>query len=793
MLVSESWLREWVNPSVDTDTLAAQFTMAGLEVDSVEPVAAEFSGIVVAEIISAEPHPDADKLQVCQVNAGGDEPLQIVCGASNARAGLKAPLATVGGKIGKDFKIKKAKLRGVASFGMLCSEQELGLAEESDGLLELPVDAPVGTDIREYLNLDDQIIEVDLTPNRGDCLSMIGVSREIGVLNQTDRTPLQVEPVAASNDKQLAIELNAKEACPKYVGRVITGVNAKAETPLWMKEKLRRAGLRSISFLVDVTNFVLIELGQPMHAFDLDKINGGINVRMAKQDESLTLLDGQEVKLRDDTLVIADDSGALAMAGIMGGEPSSVTDDTQNILLEAAHFAPIAIAGKARSYGLHTDSSHRFERGVDAEMPNMAMERATQLVLEVAGGEAGPVVEAVDAANMPVRETILLRKARIAKILGTQIDDATVSDILVRLGMQVGEVAEGWQVTAPSFRFDIAIEVDLIEEVGRLYGYNNLPTARSNASLQIQAQPENKFSISKLRQALVNRGYQEAVTYSFVDKEIEAIVNPGNEPIPLANPLSAEIAVMRTSIWSGLLRTAQMNLNRQQNRIRLFETGLNFTGSLETSIEQKRCIAGLCTGSVAPEQWTGDAAKVDFFDAKSDVEALLNAAGTSADITYVPGEHPLLHPGQTAKLMRGEEQVGWLGALHPQALRELGIDQNVFVFELELAGIDGGQIPKFLPISKFPTNRRDLAIIVDEALEAASVISALKSVDETLIKDVNIFDVYRGKGIEQGKKSFAISMLIQSADKTLTDVEIEELIAKAINVLSEKFKAVLRG
>ena len=599
MKFSESWLREWVNPSLTTQELEAQVTMAGLEVDGVEGVAAAFSGIVVGEVVKREQHPDADKLSLCQVSDGA-ELFQVVCGAANVREGLKIPFAKIGailpGADGKDFKIKKAKLRGVESFGMLCAESEMGMSDSSDGLMELAVDAPVGTDIRDYLKLDDSIIEVDLTPNRADCLSVKGLAREVGTLNKEDVTEPVINAVKSTVNDALQVNLSAPKACPKYVGRVIKSVNVKAQTPLWMVEKLRRSGVRSIDPIVDVTNFVLLEQGQPMHAFDLAKLDGAIDVRMAKNEESLTLLGGQEVKLKSDTLVISDQSKALAIAGVMGGEFSGVTADTQDIFLEVAYFNPVSIAGKARNYGLHTDSSHRFERGVDFRLQTVAMERATGLILEICGGEPGPVVETVEESAMPVEPTVTLRAERIKQVLALELPKGDVSDMLTRLGMKVVETDSGWTVDVPSYRFDISIEPDLIEEIARIYGYSNLPVNTPVGALELEVKDEINTPLQVIKQFWVDRGYQEAITYSFVDPKVQKLLDPEIDGLELANPISADMSVMRTNLWVGLIKAAEHNLNRQQDSVRLFESGLRFVPE-SGGLTQDSVISGLICGS----------------------------------------------------------------------------------------------------------------------------------------------------------------------------------------------------
>lgn len=795
MKFSESWLREWVNPSLTTEELEAQVTMAGLEVDAVDAVASAFTGIVVGEVVKREQHPDADKLSLCQVS-DGSETFQVICGAANVREGLKVPFAKIGAVLplpdGKDLKIKKAKLRGVESFGMLCAEAEMGMAESSDGLMELAADAPVGQDIREYLNLDDAIIEVDLTPNRADCLSVKGLAREVGTLNKVDVTEPQIAPVAAAIQDTFEVNLKAAEACPKYVGRVVKGVNVKAETPLWMVEKLRRSGIRSIDPIVDVTNFVLLEQGQPMHAFDLAKLEGAIDVRFANENEELTLLDGQEIKLNSDTLVIADQSKALAIAGVMGGEFSGVTAETQDIFLEVAYFNPIAIAGKARNYGLHTDSSHRFERGVDYRRQEKAMERATQLILDICGGEAGPVVETVDQAAMPSEVTVELRSSRVKQVLALELPKAEITDMLTRLGMKVTETEAGWSVFVPSYRFDISIEPDLIEEIARIYGYNNLPVTTPMAALDLEMQDETLTAEETIKQFWVNRGYQEAITYSFVDPKTQKLVDPQVDGLALANPISADMGVMRTNLWTGLIKAAEHNLNRQQDTVRLFETGLRFVPQASGELVQDPVIAGLICGSRISKGWSNGADKVDFYDLKGDVEEML-AIGGSDEISFEVGSHPALHPGQCASIKKNGKEIGLLGALHPQLQKQLGIKTQLFVFEILLADVKQGVVPDFKQVSKFPAVSRDLAFIVEEAIQWSQVDEIIRQKAGNALTEITLFDVYRGQGIENGRKSLALGLTWQDPSRTLNDEEITSSVDDVVAALAEGLDAQLRG
>jgi len=790
MKISETWLRTYVNPAVTTDELVAQLTMAGLEVDSVEPAAAVFSGVVVGEVIDMEKHPDADKLRVCRVNVGEAEPLQIVCGAANVRVGLKIPAALCGAVLPQDFKIKKSKLRGVESFGMLCSEKELGLAADANGLMELANDAPVGVDIREYLSLNDSIIEVDLTPNRADCLSVEGIAREVAVLNEMDWTATQFDNSAVAHAESLTVSVNAPEACPRYLGRLIKGVNPQAETPLWMQERLRRSGVRSLGAVVDVTNYVLIELGQPLHAFDAAKLTGGITVRYAQADEELALLNGQTIKLDTESLVIADDNQALALAGVMGGSESAVSDSTQDIFLECAFFTPQTIAGKARSFGLHTDSSHRFERGVDFTLQARAIERATQLIVDIAGGSVGAITEVTTEAALPNRDAVLLRKQRLEKTLGIAIADERVVSIFQRLGLAVETLADGWKVKPTGFRFDIAIEADLIEEIARIVGYNNLPNSSLLMRSSLGLATESVLELDRVKDLFVDRGYQEAITYSFVDEEIQQTIAPNDEVVRLKNPISADMAVMRTTLWCGLIKAALHNTNRQQNRVRLFETGLRFV-QRDGETQQEKMLAGLALGSAYTEQWGEKTRKVDFFDVKADVEALFGLTG--CEVQFVPAEQTALHPYQTAEILNKDGQsIGWLGMLHPNLEKQLGFDSQVFLFELAQDLVLNKTPAKFKSLSKYPSVRRDLALLVNDDITANQLIDCIKNSNEPMLQDVVVFDIYRGKGVAEGCKSVALSITLQNDAQTLTDSEIDAIVSTLLDTLTQKTGAKLR-
>ena len=755
--------------------------------------------MVVGEILEAEQHPDADKLRVCKVAGNGEEVCQVVCGAPNARPGIKIPFATVGaalppGDDGKPFKIKKAKLRGVESFGMLCAQTELQLGDGDDGLWELAADAPVGADLRQYLNLNDQCIEVDLTPNRSDCLSMKGIARDVGVLNRLAVTEPAIEPVAPTIDDTIAITLNAGEACSRYVGRVIRGVDLSRPSPLWMQEKLRRAGLRSIDAVVDVTNFILLEQGQPMHAFDLNTLQGSINVRMAQAGEKLTLLDGQEIELNADTTLIADAEKALAMAGIMGGEASAVSSNTTDILFESAFFNPVSIAGRARNYGLHTDSSHRFERGVDYQLQEQAIERATRLLLDIVGGEPGPVVVA-ENEHKPQDSEVTLRRARILAGLGFELEDTEVVDILTRLGLElIATEATGWRFKVPSYRFDIDIEEDLLEELARIYGYNRLPTTSLTADLVIPMQDETVVGITAVRSQLVARGYEEAIAYSFIEPKMQSLFSPGVQPVEIQNPISADLAVMRTSLWPGLVGALQHNLNRQQGRVRLFETGQRFLSDdgSAANLTQEPMLAGLIYGAREEESWVSKSDSVDFYDIKGDFESVLALLADKDSFSFSSAKHPALHPGQSAGVYQSGELVGYLGAIHPQLQQELGLAQPVYLFEVTLASVSTAQLPSFQALSKHPEVRRDIAVIVDQSVPVAELRGTIEKVAGTELTDLKVFDVYVGKGIDPHRKSVALGLTYQHPSRTLNEDEINASVDAVIKSLEGEYNASLR-
>ncbi|TBL46967.1 phenylalanine--tRNA ligase subunit beta [Hafnia alvei] len=794
MKFSELWLREWVNPAISSEALSEQITMAGLEVDGVEAVAGEFNGVFVGEVVECGQHPNADKLRVTKVNVGGERLLDIVCGAPNCRKGLKVAVATIGAVLPGDFKIKAAKLRGEPSEGMLCSFSELGISEDHDGIIELPVDAPIGTDIREYLKLNDNAIEISVTPNRADCLGIIGVARDVAVLNKLTLNVPAMDAVPAAIHDTFPITVEATDACPRYLGRVVKGINVKAATPLWMREKLRRCGIRSIDPVVDVTNYVLLELGQPMHAFDLNRLEGGIVVRMAKEGEKLTLLDGNEATLSADTLVIADQQKALAMGGIFGGEHSGVNAETQDVLLECAYFNPLSITGRARRQGLHTDASHRYERGVDPALQAAAMERATRLLIDICGGQAGPVIDVTNEATLPKRATITLRREKLDRLIGHHVEDAQVTDILERLGCKVSFANDTWQAVAPSWRFDMEIEEDLVEEVARVYGYNNIPNVPVKADLIMTSHREANLPLKRVKTMLVDRGYQEAITYSFVDPKVQALLHPAEEALILPSPISVEMSAMRLSLWSGLLSAVVYNQNRQQSRVRLFETGLRFVPDTAANlgIRQDVMLAGVIAGNRYEEHWNLERQVVDFYDLKGDLEAILDLTGKLDDVQFKAETNPALHPGQSAAIYLAGKRVGFIGVVHPDLERKLDLNGRTVVFEIEWEALAERRIPQAREVSRYPANRRDIAVVVAENVPAEDILAECKKVGVNQVVGVNLFDVYRGKGVAEGYKSLAISLVLQDTTRTLEEEEIAATVAKCVEALKQRFQASLR-
>ncbi|WP_119690802.1 phenylalanine--tRNA ligase subunit beta [Acinetobacter soli] len=792
MKISESWLRTWVNPAIDSETLTDQLTMLGLEVDELAPIAKPFTGVVVGEVLSVEQHPDADRLRVTTVNIGNGEPLQIVCGAPNVRVGMKAPVATIGAVLPGDFKIKKGKLRGIESQGMLCGASEIDLEDKIDGLLELPQDAPVGTNIRDYLKLDDHVIDISITPNRGDCFSIRGIAREIGVINQLTVTPPAIAAVESSILEQKQVHL-ATDGAPRYLGRAIKNVNVQAQTPDWMAHALSCSGIRTHSILVDITNYVLMELGQPMHAFDLAKIDGDIHVRQAADQEKLVLLNEQEVELNPDIMVIADNSKALAIAGIMGGLDSSVTDETRDIFLESAFFAPLAIAGRARRFGLHTDSSQRYERGVDFELPMLGMHRASELIQQYAGGEFGPISVAEKAELLPKRDPITLHQSQVDALLGYRVETDFITDALQRLGCEVTVVATGeWHVVPPSHRFDLAIYQDLIEEVARIHGYDNIQIALPKIDVQL-AQYQDHLELAALRQTVATLGYQEAISFSFADLKLEKQLNPNVNPLALANPISSDLAVMRSTLLSSLIPCVQHNLNRQQSRVRFFELGLRFDYQHATSIhdlQQIPTLALIAVGSRTPELWHGKVQPMDFFDLKNEVEQIL-AAGR-LNVSYVRSERVWLHPGQSAEILVDGQSIGYLGRLHPSLENELDLG-TTWVAEIDQKAILQSYVSNFTELSRFPSVRRDIALLISDKINVSDIQQLIKQTGGDLLDSTWLFDVYTGQGVEQGKRSLAFALLWQHPSRTLEDAEIKSGMDNIIQVLENTYQATLRA
>ncbi len=799
MKFSESWLRSFVNPALDSAALSHSLTMAGLEVEDMAPVAPPFTSVVVAQVLSVSKHPDADRLNVCQVDigpmSGTGTPQQIVCGAPNVAAGLKVPCALPGAKLPGDFRIKIAKVRGIESSGMLCSAKELGLAEDASGLLILPADAPVGTDIRDYLALDDTVFEIKLTPNRADCLSLKGIAREVGAITGATAQLPQIAAVPAAVEDSRAIALKAGAACPLYCGRIIKDVNARAATPEWMRRHLERSGLRSISALVDITNYVMLELGQPLHAFDNAKLAGAIEVRMAKADERLLLLNGQEITLAPDVLLIADSEKPLALAGVMGGEESGITLDTRDLFLESAFFAPAAIAGRARRYNFASDASHRFERGVDFGATQAAIERATQLILDICGGSAGPVEVAQNA--LPERSPVRLRTARAAKVLGLPLDSARVAGILSGLALQFTQEGDEFLVTPPSWRFDMEIEEDLIEEIARLVGYDNIPAVAPQAAMQMLRQPETERPASRIRQFLADQGYQEVINFAFVDTAWEADLadkRAENELIRLANPIASQMAVMRSTLFGGLIDNLATNLKRQQSRVRLFELGRVFARSGDpdqpvAGYRQPWHLAALAFGPALPETWAASKRNVDFYDLKGDLEALFPAAS----LRFEKAAQPALHPGRAARILYRGADIGCLGELHPQWVQKYDLPAAPVLFEVDFSVLKAQNVPAFAEFSRFPAVTRDLAVIVGQEVQWQAILDALQTRLPPLVTGIHLFDVYTGKGIPENKKSLALRVVMQDTQRTLLDSEVDAALQYIASELENEFAAQMRA
>lgn len=789
MKFNERWVREWVDPPIDTEELVERLTAAGLEVEAVAPVAAPLERVTVAEIVRVASHPESDRLCLCEVDDGGTETHRVVCGAPNVRTGMRSAFARAGARLADGSQIRTSRIRGELSQGMLCSARELGLGEAADGILELEADAPLGMDLVEWLGLDDVVIEVGLTPNRGDCLCIAGIAREVAVASRVATRPRErAAAVAPRIDDVLPIALDAPQRCPRYVGRIVRGIEPGARTPLWLTERLRRCGVRPLSAVVDVTNYVMLELGQPMHAFDLARLDSGIRVRNGRDGERLTLLSGSVIELDGDSLVIADESRPVALAGVMGGLESGVGDATRDVFLESAWFEPRTIALEARRRGMHTDASHRFERAVAPDLQREAMERATKLLIDIAGGEPGPVIDAVDEEHSPRAQSVELRRERVRRVLGAEIPAREVHDILTRLGMRVEETQTGWTVTPPPHRPDIGIEVDLIEEVARIVGFANLPGTLPVAGLGIAAQAERDVDVERLRARLVDRGYHEAVTYSFVDAALQARITPALDGVTLTNPIASDMGVMRTSLWPGLIGAVIYNVNRQQPRVRLFETGLVFIAD-GRRIHQPKMIGAVAVGPVVPEQWAQPPRMVDFYDVKGDVEALLALSGCTVE--FIADTHPALHPGQTASIVCSGERIGTVGALHPALVSEFKLPGAV-LFELRLESITTGTLPKFKALSRFPAVRRDLSLRVPETISASAVRECIERAGVDALEDLELFDVYVGEGIDSGMKSISLALTFQSRSRTLGDTEVNTALCVILDSLSEKLGVALR-
>lgn len=788
MRFPEQWLREWVNPKVDTDDLCERLTLLGLEVDSVETAAPAFTGVVIGEILDVEPHPEADRLRVCRISDGTEE-YRVVCGAANPAAGLRVPFAREGAEL-PGGRIRRAKLRGVESAGMLCSARDLGLSRESEGLLELSADAPLGEDLRRYARLDEAVIELELTPNRGDCLSIRGLAREVGAAWRLQPAGPEIAAVPATRDDAFAVWLESPADCPRYVGRVIRNVDTNAALPVWLTERLRRAGIRPLSAVVDITNYVMLELGQPMHAFDLQRLSESIVVRRAHAGERLELLDGRTIDVDEETLVIADAGGPVALAGIMGGAPTAVDEGTRDIFLESAFFQPAALAGRARRHACHTDSSHRFERGVDPELQQLAMERATALILAFCGGKPGPTHDTVESDALPQRQPIALRRERIERLLGYCPTTGEIEDMLLRLGLKVVSGNNGWTATPPSWRHDLQVEADLIEEVARMWGYNRIPRTHGNLVPRIASSPESRRPVDALRDLLVERDYREVVTYSFVDPVLQQRLDPRTTPLMLENPIASDMSVMRTGLWPGLLQTLRHNLNRQQERVRIFEIGRTFDPGREEGLELD-VLGGLVAGPAWPEQWDGNPREADFFDVKADVETLLQPSGEER-FRFAADRHPALHPGQSARILADGNPAGWLGVLHPRLQRTLELGRTAILFELALPPLLEAELPQFRAVSRYPSIRRDLAVVVDEGLPVGELLASVREAAGEDLQDAFIFDVYRGKGVDSGRKSVALGLILQGLSRTLTDAEVEAATRMVLDLLHQRHGATLR-
>ncbi len=784
MKFSENWLRELCNPPLSTAELARALTMAGLEVEEVRAAAPAFSGVVVAKVLEVERHPDAERLKVCKVDIGRGAPLSIVCGAPNVAVGMKVPCTLVGARL-PGLEIRAARLRGVESQGMLCSAAELGISEDASGLWVLPGDAGIGEDLRKLGDLDDQIFTLKLTSNRGDCLSLLGVAREVAAITGAALTLPDLREAPMVHGEQLSVRLSAGQACPRYAGRIIRNIDPNAPTPAHIVRRLERSGVRAISAVVDLTNYVMLEIGQPLHAFDLDRLKGGIDVRFGRQGEQLELLNGQTVGLQPDLLAICDENGPVALAGIMGGEPTAVTGSTTNVFLESAYFDPKAIAGRWRRLGFTSDASHRFERGVDYLGTVRGIERLTRLILDICGGEAGPVNDV--QTMLPSRPEVQVRVSRCARVLGMDIGADRIEDVLRRLRLPARRAGESFVVSPPSYRFDLGIEEDLIEEVARIDGYDKLPATLPVSRSGMLSSPETTLDDGQIRQRMVSRDYQEVISYSFVDESWEHDFAGNQAPIRLANPIAAQMSVMRSTLLGSLVGCLKFNLNRRQTRVRLFEISRVFSRAGDGYLQPRR-IGGIAYGPVAPEQWALTSRPVDFFDVRGDLEALAGPNG----LDFRPVSHPALHPGKSAEVLRDGRVIGWLGELHPALSQRYEIEGGAVAFELELEPVCRQPLPRHKDVPKFPPVRRDIAVVVAAELPVQDLLQALRARKTAIVEDVSLFDVYRGKGIEQGKKGLAFRVLLQDTQKTLTDAEVDAAVAGLRQVLVQEYGAKLR-
>ena len=792
MKITYSWMKEFTPVAATPAEVARHLTLAGLEVESMQPVAQPFSGVIVGEVLECTRHPEADKLSVCRVTTDGSDRLQIICGAPNVRQGLKVAVAMVGALLPGNVQIKRAKLRGLESNGMLCSARELGLGEEHDGIMELPASFAIGRDVRAALDLDDTVLEVNATPNRGDCMSVFGIARDYAAAQQRRYLSASAAPVAASIEAKFPVRVEWATACPVFISRVIRGVRKGASSPAWLKERLRRVGLNAISPVVDVTNYVMTELGQPMHAYDLALLEGGIVVRAASPGERIVLLDGKDYGLGPDFLVVADAGGAVGLAGIMGGQRTSISDETTDVLLESAHFTPAAVAGRARRLGLFTEGAQRFERGVDPTLPQIALERATALLLEIAGGQAGAVqvTRSVPAAS-DAPEWVNLRRSRLARLLGASIPDEDVDAVLAAIAEEVEPQAQGWRVRRPPHRFDIRIEPDLIEEVARLRGFDSIAEVHAVAPQVAGFSTESRVSGERLLTAMADFGYREAITYTFVDPSLQRLLFPETSALALSNPISADLSEMRVSLWPGLIGACRENMRRQQSRVRLFEIGSKFdvTGGELREIEM---LAAVATGTRWPEQWGSAREALDFFDVKADVENLLRLTDDAASIQFEASTLACLRPGRAARVLRAGRSIGYLGEMHPRLVKALNLSHTLFLFELEINSTFADNPPKLKQISKFPSVRRDLAVVVDESVPLAVLRENVTVSASGLLSELRVFDVYRGSGVELGRKSVALGLILQDSSRTLTDVDADAVVASVVTRLRDVLSAAIR-